>query len=446
MKKILSFLFVLTFCTAPCHAQFGSLIKIYKDVKAAKKAQKAEKKVEEAQPSSDVPENPYLKKMQELKDDSVALKKYMEEEFGGMSADEVYRKMSNGSVIDTNSKDYQDNLEKAQKMSSLHDDPVYKKIMAEQRQPTIQEATYLNEKYGTSFEYEGMEAYDDSIGVYAHMNGKMEPINVTKYRTITDELPLAFYDQDEIEQHLNNHLSIMREQRSNKVIIDSVQNYMIYDNRHADKRFTGTAKFTIYSNLNSARILLKNNFKNTNGLYSFMKPIDPQRIFVFKVHKGIDCRYMEYQYSKITYKQSELVDYIKRRLIADGYIDANIDRKISDEQLLRAIDLLAFQFKMDKLLKIRKNNEKFSYTNTIPAAKNAILKSNTRRVGGHVTALDISIDAEPGEYAFVILKPEVEEHIKHWGDDEEDENTRKLFQNFDISVLTNGAFFFTIKK
>lgn len=174
----------MTFCTAPCHAQFGSLIKIYKDVKAAKKAQKAEKKVEEAQPSSDVPENPYLKKMQELKDDSVALKKYMEEEFGGMSADEVYRKMSNGSVIDTNSKDYQDNLEKTQKMSSLHDDPVYKKIMAEQRQPTIQEATYLNEKYGTSFEYEGMEAYDDSIGVYAHMNGKMEPINVTKYRTI----------------------------------------------------------------------------------------------------------------------------------------------------------------------------------------------------------------------------------------------------------------------
>jgi hypothetical protein len=66
--------------------------------------------------------------------------------------------------------DYQEAYNKAKNMAGFQNDPIFKKIMAEQRQPTMQEATYLNEKYGTSFEYEGMEAYNDSVGVFANIN------------------------------------------------------------------------------------------------------------------------------------------------------------------------------------------------------------------------------------------------------------------------------------
>ena len=100
---------------------------------------------------------------------------------------------------------------------------------------------------------------------------------------------------------------------------------------------------------------------------------------------------------------------------------------------------MEFQFKIEKFLKIRQNNEKFMYTNTIPAAKNVKLTSNTRKIG-HVTALDVYIEAEPGEYAFVIRNPEVEQYIK-----ELDASKDNGFYDFDISVLTEGAFFFTIK-
>ena len=95
---------------------------------------------------------------------------------------------------------------------------------------------------------------------------------------------------------------------------------------------------------------------------------------------------------------------------------------------------------MEKLLKIRQNKDKFLYTNIIPAAKNVRLSSNTRKIG-HVTALDITIEAEPGEYAFIIRKPEVEQYLKQL----KEESNDKDLQNFDISALTEGAFFFTIK-
>ena len=135
-------------------------------------------------------------------------------------------------------------------------------------------------------------------------------------------------------------------------------------------------------------------------------------------------------YSKITYKQSELADYVSKRLVDDGYIDANINKKISDDQLFRAMDKLEFQFKVEKLLKLRQNKDKYLFTNTISAAKNVNIRSAVRKVD-HVTALEISIDAEPGEYAFIIRNPDVEE------------NFRK--ENFDFSILSGGAFFFTIK-
>ena len=127
------------------------------------------------------------------------------------------------------------------------------------------------------------------------------------------------------------------------------------------------------------------------------------------------------------------MDYVSKRLVNEGYIDGNINQKLSDDELFKAIDRMEFQFKVEKLLKIRQNNEKYVYTNAVPAAKGIKLSSNIRKVGGHVTALDIAIDAEPGEYAFIIRNPEVEEELK------------QASQEFDISVLTQGAFFFTIK-
>ena len=342
--------------------------------------------------------------------------------------------------IDYDSKEFQDAYTKAQRMSGFQDDPVFKKIMAEQRQPTMQEATYLNEKYGTSFEYEGMEAYNDSVGVFANLDGKMKPMSITKPKSITDEKPIPDFGQDAIKQYVQNYIVFLKKPLADREIIDSVQNYMIYDNRHADEQFKGTARFTLYSNLETNMQELKVNEFLSRKISDFTEPIDPKNIFVFKVHKGIGCRYMEYMYSKINYKQSELMDYISKRLVNEGYIDANINQKLSDDELFKAIDKMEFQFKVGKLLEMRQNKDKFLYTSIIPAAKNVRMSSNTRKIG-HVTALDITIDAEPGEYAFIIRKPEVEQYFKQMKEESED----KDIQNFDISVLTEGAFFFTIK-
>ena len=74
---------------------------------------------------------------------------------------------------------------------------------------------------------------------------------------------------------------------------------------------------------------------------------------------------MEYMYSKITYKQSELAEYVSKRLVDDGYIDANINKKISDEQLFRSMDKLEFQFKVEKLLKLRQNTLVLAYVKLV---------------------------------------------------------------------------------
>lgn len=463
MKQLLSILLAMTFCTAPCHAQFGTLSKIINGVKAVKQAKKDGEKIlvgktvkenkdqdsgfsidttsVEYQKAKDeflqsiYDKNPQLKRMKELENDPEALKKYMEEQYGGMSGEEITNKTLKDFGIDINSREFQDAYTKVQNMSSFTEDPIFKKAMSEKRQLTMEEATYLNEKYGTSFEYAGMEAYNDSVGVFANLDGKMKPMNITKSERITDERPVPDFGQDEIKQYVQEFLSVLKKPIADKEIIDRVQNYMIYNHRHADEQFKGTAKFTIYSNPEIDPLSLTATDIQLRRVTDFDEPIDPQNIFVFRVHKGIDCRFMEYMYSQISYKQSELNDYISNRLIADGDIDASINKKISDDQLFRNIDRMEFQFKVEKLLKMRKNNEKFLYTNTVPAANNVKIKSNVRKVGGHITALDISVDAEPGEYAFVIRNPEVEESLKQMVDD----------SNFDISVLTQGAFFFTVK-
>lgn len=461
MKRLLPILLVLSINTAPCHAQFGGLGGLLKGAKAVNDARKAKKKAQEAWGNTKVKDvykdvkvdttsveykraveearqqmyesNPELKKLMEMQGDTVAMKKYYEEKYGGMSQEEMTRKMMKDAGIDYDSKEFQESYAKAQKMAGVQDDPVFKKIMAEQRQPTMQEATYLNEKYGTSFEYEGMEAYNDSVGVFANLDGMMKPMSITKPESITDEKPVPDFGQDAIKQYVQDYMSFLKKPIADREIVDSVQNYMIYNKRHADEQFKGTAKFTLYSNLETNIGELTVNDMLLRKISDFTDPIDPKNIFVFKVHKGIGCRYMEYMYSKITYKQSELSDYITNRLVNEGYIDANINQKMSDEKLFQAVDKMEFQFKVEKLLKIRKNNEKFVYTNAVPVAKGIKISSNVRKVGGHVTALDIVIDAEPGEYAFVIRNPEVEEELK------------QTSQGFDISILTQGAFFFTIK-
>ena len=265
-------------------------------------------------------------------------------------------------------------------------------------------------------------------------------MSITKPKSITDEKPMPDFGQDAIKQYVQNYIVFLKKPLADREIVDSVQNYMIYNNRHADEQFKGTARFTLYSNLETNMQELKVNEFLSRKISDFTEPIDPKNIFVFKVHKGIGCRYMEYMYSKINYKQSESMDYISKRLVNEGYIDANINQKLSDDELFKAIDKMEFQFKVGKLLEMRQNKDKFLYTSIIPAAKNVRMSSNTRKIG-HVTALDITIDAEPGEYAFIIRNPEVEQYFKQMKEESED----KDIQNFDISVLTEGAFFFTIK-
>lgn len=464
MKKLLSPLIVIALSTTPCQAQFGAFGKILKGAKTAKEVKKARdnwgnQKVKDVYNGVPVDttsaeykkamakaqqrmyeNNPQLKKMMELQGDTAAMRKYNEDQYGGMSQEEITRKVMKDSGVDIGSKGYQDGYAKAQKMSGVSDDPVFKKIMAEQRRPTMEEATYLNNKYGTTFESEGMNALNDSVGVFARLENGMMPMGITKCETITDERPIPDWGQDEIKQYVQDWMAFLKKPLADRDVIDSVQNYMIYKHRHADEQFKGTARFTLYSNLETNIQELKNKDFLLRKIADFNEPIDPKNIFIFKVHKGIGCRYMEYMYSKISYKQSELMDYVSKRLVNEGYIDANINQKLSDDELFKAIGKMEFQFKVEKLLALRQKKEKFLYTNTIPAAENVKLTYNTRKIG-HVTALDISIDAEPGEYAFILRKPEVDQYFKQMKDESQD----KDLQNFDISVLTEGAFFFTIK-
>ena len=467
MKQLLSTLFVVALFATPCQAQFGAIKGIFKGAKAVKDARKASKEAD-AQKVSDLHQgvaidttsaeykkavadaqrmmyenNPQLKKIMELQGDTAALRKYMEEQYGGMSQEEMTRKVMKDAGIDIDSKEYQGATAKAQKMAGLSEDPVFKKIMAEQRQPTKEEAIYLNEKYGTSIEYGGMEAYNDSVGVYAHLDGSMKAMGVTNFKSITEERPIPDFGQSEIKQYVQDYLSFLKKPFSDMEIVDSVQNYVIYNHRHADEQFNKTAKFTIYSNLELKSDLTVDDYR-LRRVADFADPIDPKNIFVFKVHKGIGCRYMEYMYSKITYKQSELHDYVTSHLVNEGYVDANVNQKLSDEELFKAMVKMEFQFKVEKLVKIIRNKDKFMYSNVVPEAKNVKMTTKSRKIG-HVTALDVNIDAEPGEYAFIIRNPKVDEYFKQMVSEEKDEKWRKRLEGFDVSVLTQGAFFFTIK-
>ena len=123
MKQLLTLLFALTLCTAPCQAQFGLLGKISKSVKTAKKAKELKqirdslyntkvkdigKNAPSVSPIDTTSEefkkskaefeqnlykdNPQLRKIMELKDNPEVLRKYMEEQYGGMSQEKMTRK------------------------------------------------------------------------------------------------------------------------------------------------------------------------------------------------------------------------------------------------------------------------------------------------------------------------------------------------------------------
>lgn len=471
MKKLLFILFALVMGISTSHAQFGTLGKLYKTAKsaAAKNKKQAQddygnKKIIDILKASAIDttsveykeamekskqeffnNNPQLKKMMELQDDTVALKKYMQEQYGGMTEEEMVKKMMGDAKLDIDSKEFEDAQEKAQKMQGLGEDPLFKKIMVEGRTLTKKEAEYFHEKYGADFEYDGMEEYNDSIGVYAQLNGRLKPMSITMYNKISDERPVLDLGQNVIKGYVKDFMGFLKKPFGDREVVDSVQDYLIYNHLHAEEQFKGVAKFTIYSNKELDFENLTVNDLRLRKLGDFVEQIDPKNIYVFKVRKGLSCRFMDYRYTKISYKQSELIDYVSQRLINDGYIDANINQKLSDNQLYGAMDKLEIEFKIAKLLSMNLNGEKFLYTNEVPAAEGVTMKTNVRKVAQNVTALEVSIEAEPGEYAFVIRDPKVEEYFKHIGDDEKDETDRKRLQNFDISLLDKGAFFFTIK-
>ena len=65
--------------------------------------------------------------MMELQDDTVALKKYMQEQYGGMTEEEMVKKMMGDAKLDIDSKEFKDAQEETQKMQGLGEDPLLRK-------------------------------------------------------------------------------------------------------------------------------------------------------------------------------------------------------------------------------------------------------------------------------------------------------------------------------
>ena len=183
----------------------------------------------------------------------------------------------------------------------------------------------------------------------------------------------------------------------------------------------------------------------TDALHRNHLTYDPNNILIFKVHKGLNCRYVDYRYSLVKYKESELMDYMSKQLSEKSLVNKNWDKSTSDTELQKEMDQMLFDFKKAKLAKMITNNDKLVYANAINPAKNMKFTTAKRNVGGHVTAIDLTVDAEPGEYGIIIKDPETEEYMKQQIAETKDDATRKQLQNYDQSQLALGAFFFTLK-
>lgn len=469
MKHLFATIILLSIFTMPCCAQFGILKNVLEKAKAAYDTNKAvrnaqkehgnpkvkdvlknnytvdtasveyKKKIEELQQQL-YDSHPELKKIKEMQGDTAALRQYFEEKFSGMSQEDIVRKTYSDMGVDFNSKETQDSYMKAKKMSGMQFDPVFMKIMKEQRRPTEKEAAYLNETYGANVEYEGMEAYNDSIGVFANYDGVLKPMSVTKY-VISEERPIPDFGQEGLKQYVEQFISSLKNPFAYKEIVDSTQNYMVFANRHADDRFKGKAKFSFYSNAETNVDELTVNELLNRKLSLFTFPIDPKDILIFKIRKGLNCRYMEYMYSIVRYQEKDLMDYISERLSGEGCFEALAQNKISVEEVYRAIDKMELQFKVEQLTSTILNNDNFVNTNEIPVSDKVRISSSSRKIGGHVTVLDLVIDAEPGEYAFIINNTEQEVHELSKGDESKHESLKFVKS----SALIGGAFFFTIE-
>lgn len=461
MKHLILLLFTLAWGLSPCYAQFGFIKKIGKALKTgertvetappadndvynmkikdirkelAKDTTSVEYKKNIEQARKEMENDPEYQKLIKFCSDSVALRKYVEENYSGLNEEEIRVKSLKEAGMDIDSREFKESMKQAQTMSGFTDDPVFEKIVAEQRQPTEEEARYLNGKYGTNFEYEGMEAYNDSVGVFANIEGKLQSVKLSNY-SITNIRPMPDFGLDGLKRYLNDFISTLKNPFADREVVDSIQNYLVYGNAHADATFNGQAHFTIYSNLETNTDEMTMDEVLRRQIACFTSSIDPKDIFVFKLHKAFDSRYMEYQYTKISYKMSEMMDYVTQRLETEGYLDANIDRKISGRQLYDVIDNMKEDFKNTKRLMMALGDKKYIYNNAVPEAKNVKISSNTRMVGGHVTALDLCIDAEPGEYGFVIMNQE----------DEKKYRAETKDTNFEMSVLSKGVYLFTVK-
>lgn len=387
--------------------------------------------------------NPLFKKIDELKNDSAAMMEYFQQQYGNTSVEEIGKTYG----LEINEQQYKESEKNAAKGWEILNDSIVKKVEKEKRKFTKEEAEYLNKKYGTNIygtDYEML--YKDSVGVFANIDGKMRPMYIATPENITDKHPIPFCDDiNEIKRYVNGYLSLFKKPFADRVITDSTQNYYIFKNAHANEIFNGNAIFTVYYNdsFDVQNITLKDILLHQNGFFS--EPVDPKDIIIFKVNRGVNCRYMPYMYSLIKYKESELLNYIADRLSQEGYALANINNKLSDEDLYQVINRLEFEFKVEKLIETNLiNRDKYAYSNKIKPAKNVKVSINTRKLQ-HVTAQDICIEAAPGEYGIVILNHILDNAIDNAIKEETDERERKLLQNLDISVLDKGAYFFTIK-
>lgn len=148
--------------------------------------------------------------------------------------------------------------------------------MAEGRTLTKKEAEYFHEKYGADFEYDGMEEYNDSIGVYAQLNGRLKPMSITMYNKISDERPVLDLGQNVIKGYVKDFMGFLKKPFGDREVVDSVQDYLIYNHLHAEEQFKGVAKFTIYSNKELDFENLTVNDLRLRKLGDFVEQIDPK--------------------------------------------------------------------------------------------------------------------------------------------------------------------------
>ncbi len=65
----------------------------------------------------------------ELQGDTLALRKYTQEQYGGLTEEEITKKVLQNSYIDYDSKDFQEAKKQTDKMLGFQDDSLYKKII-----------------------------------------------------------------------------------------------------------------------------------------------------------------------------------------------------------------------------------------------------------------------------------------------------------------------------